>query len=203
MPHAARSTRARRFKQQIGGGFRQAGIIAAGALYALQHHRPRLNETHQGAQRFAQGRAQLERVTIDSATVETNIVRFQLKDLDAATFVEEAHRRGVYMLPSGPNAVRAVFYLDIAPAAAEQALAIIVEVLRALPADARVTSEPPPAVAPRNRQVYQAIIDAASARRCDLIVITSHGRRGVSAVVLGSETVKVLTHSKIPVLVYR
>ena len=51
--------------------------------------------------------------------------------------------------------------------------------------------------------VYQAIIDAATARRCDLIVMASHGRRGVSAVVLGSETVKVLTHSKIPVLVYR
>ena len=52
-------------------------------------------------------------------------------------------------------------------------------------------------------QVYQAIIDTAEARRCDLIVMASHGRRGVSAVVLGSETVKVLTHSKIPVLVYR
>ena len=54
-----------------------------------------------------------------------------------------------------------------------------------------------------HEQVYQAIIDAASARKCDLIVMASHGRRGVSAVVLGSETVKVLTHSKIPVLVYR
>ena len=54
-----------------------------------------------------------------------------------------------------------------------------------------------------HEQVYQAIIDAAAARRCDLIVMASHGRRGVSAVVLGSETVKVLTHSKIPVLVYR
>jgi len=52
-------------------------------------------------------------------------------------------------------------------------------------------------------QIYQAIIDAADARKCDLIVMASHGRRGVSAVVLGSETVKVLTHSKIPVLVYR
>ena len=52
-------------------------------------------------------------------------------------------------------------------------------------------------------QIYQALIDAAEARRCDLIVLASHGRRGVSAVVLGSETVKVLTHSKIPVLVYR
>jgi nucleotide-binding universal stress UspA family protein len=51
--------------------------------------------------------------------------------------------------------------------------------------------------------IYQAIIEAAEARKCDLIVMASHGRRGVSAVVLGSETVKVLTHSKIPVLVYR
>jgi nucleotide-binding universal stress UspA family protein len=54
-----------------------------------------------------------------------------------------------------------------------------------------------------HEHIYQAIIDAASARGCDLIVMASHGRRGVSAVVLGSETVKVLTHSKIPVLVYR
>ena len=54
-----------------------------------------------------------------------------------------------------------------------------------------------------HEHVYQAIIDAASARRCDLIVMASHGRRGISAIVLGSETVKVLTHSKIPVLVYR
>ena len=51
--------------------------------------------------------------------------------------------------------------------------------------------------------VHQAVIEAAEARKCDLIVMASHGRRGVSAVVLGSETVKVLTHSKIPVLVYR
>jgi len=54
-----------------------------------------------------------------------------------------------------------------------------------------------------HEQIYRAIIEAAEARRCDLIVMASHGRRGVSAVVLGSETVKVLTHSKIPVLVYR
>jgi nucleotide-binding universal stress UspA family protein len=50
---------------------------------------------------------------------------------------------------------------------------------------------------------YRAIIDTATGRSCDLIVMASHGRRGVSAIVLGSETVKVLTHSTIPVLVYR
>jgi nucleotide-binding universal stress UspA family protein len=50
---------------------------------------------------------------------------------------------------------------------------------------------------------YKSIIDTAKSKNCDLIVMASHGRRGVSAVLLGSETVKVLTHSKIPVLVYR
>jgi nucleotide-binding universal stress UspA family protein len=50
---------------------------------------------------------------------------------------------------------------------------------------------------------YQAIIDTARSKGCDLIAMASHGRRGVTAIVLGSETVKVLTHSKIPVLVHR
>jgi nucleotide-binding universal stress UspA family protein len=50
---------------------------------------------------------------------------------------------------------------------------------------------------------YQAIIRTAEDRRCDLIVMASHGRSGVSALLLGSETMKVLTHSKIPVLVIR
>lgn len=50
---------------------------------------------------------------------------------------------------------------------------------------------------------YQAIIDAATRAGCDLIFMASHGRRGFSALLLGSETNKVLTHSKIPVLVYR
>lgn len=50
---------------------------------------------------------------------------------------------------------------------------------------------------------YEAIIEAAASRACDLIFMASHGRRGLSGLLLGSETQKVLTHSKIPVLVYR
>lgn len=50
---------------------------------------------------------------------------------------------------------------------------------------------------------YQAIIDIAKAKGCDLIVMASHGRSGITALVLGSETLKVLTHSKLPVLVHR
>jgi len=55
----------------------------------------------------------------------------------------------------------------------------------------------------KNVQPYEAIIEAARKKECDLIIMASHGRRGVGALLLGSETQKVLTHSKIPVLVYR
>jgi len=54
-----------------------------------------------------------------------------------------------------------------------------------------------------NDQPFRQIVDSAEANHCDLIVMASHGRRGVSALLLGSETQKVLTHSTIPVLVYR
>lgn len=54
-----------------------------------------------------------------------------------------------------------------------------------------------------HEQPYKAIIDTAENRKCDVIVMASHGRRGISAMVLGSETIKVLTHSTIPVIVVR
>lgn len=67
-------------------------------------------------------------------------------------------------------------------------------------AAAKVTAETRHLV---HRQAYQGIIEAARSEGCDLIVMASHGRRGVSALLLGSETQKVLTHSTIPVLVVR
>jgi nucleotide-binding universal stress UspA family protein len=60
-----------------------------------------------------------------------------------------------------------------------------------------------PFVGVRDNQAWQSIIDTAKKKKCDLIVMASHGRRGISALLLGSETTKVLTHSKIPVLVCR
>jgi nucleotide-binding universal stress UspA family protein len=87
-------------------------------------------------------------------------------------------------------------YQKFARAYAEEVLGIV----SAAAKSAGVDCEP---LHSEHEHVYQAIIDAAASRGCDLIVIASHGRHGVSAVVLGSETVKVLTHSKIPVLVYR
>jgi threonine aldolase len=123
--------RARRFKQQIGGGFRQAGIIAAGALHALEFHRPRLAETHALARRFAQGLAKIDGVIIDEETVETNIVRFTLAAGRSGGFVEELLRRGVYVLPYGDAGVRAVFYLDICEADVDAALVAVAETLAA------------------------------------------------------------------------
>jgi threonine aldolase len=131
--------RARRFKQQFGGGFRQAGIIAAGALYALEHHRGRLGEIHLRAATFAEKISSYREIDIDLAAVETNIVRFRLRGVPVGRFVEEAHRLGVYMLPSGPNAVRAVFYLDIIDSEAESASELIGEALHSLESEPRDT----------------------------------------------------------------
>jgi nucleotide-binding universal stress UspA family protein len=74
------------------------------------------------------------------------------------------------------------------------------EGLKAAAAAAGVTFE---TVFVENDQPFQGIISVAMDKNCDLIVMASHGRRGMSAVLLGSETQKVLTHSGIPVLVYR
>jgi nucleotide-binding universal stress UspA family protein len=68
---------------------------------------------------------------------------------------------------------------------------------------ASASSVPCEVVCFEHEHPYQAIIDAAQARGCDIIVMASHGRKGISAIVLGSETVKVLTHSPIPVVVVR
>lgn len=75
--------------------------------------------------------------------------------------------------------------------------------LRVVTDEARSAGVPSKALHVRYRDPYVAILDAARREGCDLIVMASHGRRGLTGLLLGSETVKVLTHSQIPVLVYR
>ncbi|MEM5406343.1 MULTISPECIES: threonine aldolase family protein [Paraburkholderia] len=120
--------RARRFKQQIGGGFRQAGIIAAAALYALRNHRERLQEDHEHARLLANGIAGLPGISLDVATVETNIVRFGISSLPAGEFVDQLHARGLYVLPSGADGVRAIPYLNISRQQILEAIEIIASV---------------------------------------------------------------------------
>ena len=112
-----------RLKQQMGGAMRQAGIIAAGGLFALRHHVKRLAEDHANARRLAEGLATLPGVTLDPATVETNIVIFELRGaLDADAAVAALLARGVRMGAMGPRTVRAVTHLDVSAAQVERAL---------------------------------------------------------------------------------
>jgi nucleotide-binding universal stress UspA family protein len=77
------------------------------------------------------------------------------------------------------------------------------EVLNAATAAAKAAGVEAEGIDVTNDSPYEAIIEAAGARGCDLIFMASHGRRGISGFLLGSETQKVLTHSRVPVLVYR
>jgi threonine aldolase len=112
-----------RLKQQMGGAMRQAGIIAAGGVFALHHHVKRLAEDHANARRLAEGLAALPGVGLDPATVETNIVIFELRGaLDAAAAVAALLARGVRMGAMGPRTVRAVTHLDVDAAQIQRAL---------------------------------------------------------------------------------
>jgi len=109
-----------RFKQMMGGAMRQAGIVAAGALYALDHHVERLAEDHANARRLAEGLAEIDGLRIDAAGVETNIVVFGVDD--APGFCARLAEHGVTMIPLAADRVRAVTHLDVDAAGVEAAI---------------------------------------------------------------------------------
>jgi len=108
---SATISRARRFKQIFGGGFRQAGILAAGALFALEHNRERLVDDHASARIFAESINESDLITVDLDSVQTNVVYFETERADE--LAEECLARGVSMLAVGPTTIRAVFHLDV------------------------------------------------------------------------------------------
>jgi threonine aldolase len=119
-----------RLKQQMGGAMRQAGIIAAGGVYALRHHVKRLAEDHANARHLAEGLAALPGVRLDPKSVETNLVFFELTGtIDAGAFTERLAARGVRMGAMDARTVRAVTHLDVSAAQIERALAAAREVL--------------------------------------------------------------------------
>jgi threonine aldolase len=105
-----------RWKQQMGGSFRQSGIVAAGCLYALDHNVERLAEDHENARLLADGLAELGCEVVEP---DTNIVIFSAPD----GFVEAMERRGVELSGTPDGRVRAVTHLDVDRAGVEQALA--------------------------------------------------------------------------------
>jgi nucleotide-binding universal stress UspA family protein len=92
---------------------------------------------------------------------------------------------------------------DTAASYKERARKTVARILGAVTNAAKAASVACETIHVEEEHPYKVIIDTATSKQCDLILMASHGRRGVSAIILGSETVKVLTHSKIPVLVYR
>ena len=121
--------RARRFRKQFGGGLRQAGIIAAGALYALRHHRARLAEDHAHARRLARGLAGIGGVRVEVDAVETNMVYFEVAPRGAREVAARLKENGVLVLATGEHTLRAVASLAVDTAAIEHAIASIDRVM--------------------------------------------------------------------------
>jgi threonine aldolase len=115
-----------RYKQMLGGSMRQAGIVAAGARYGLQHNVERLAEDHANAKFLAEGLAEIEGVEIDPTTVETNIVIFDVADATAlhAKLAEAGVETSLL-----EGRVRAVTHLDVDRAGIEKALAAVKDAL--------------------------------------------------------------------------
>ena len=122
---------AKRVRKRLGGAMRQAGILAAAGLYALEHNLPRLADDHRRAQRLALGLSSLSGVELDPAAVETNIVIFGIgpSGLSTAEACARLAEHGVGVIPFGPAQLRAVTHLDVDDAAIERALAVFNHVL--------------------------------------------------------------------------
>jgi threonine aldolase len=118
---------ARRHRKALGGGMRQAGIIAAGALYALEHNIDRLAEDHQHARIIADAVRNSPGLKLDPESVETNIVIFELDPElgTAAAFSARLRDEGVLMNATAPQRLRAVTHLDVSRRDVQNAAAIL------------------------------------------------------------------------------
>lgn len=118
---------ARRFRKMLGGAMRQSGILAAAALYALEHNRERLAEDHVAARGFA---ARLNGIPgIEIAPVETNIVLLKTDAADAGEIAKRAAEKGVLIHAMGPRILRAVTHLDISEQDTLEAASLLARVI--------------------------------------------------------------------------
>lgn len=123
-------TRARRNRKVVGGGTRQAGILAASGILALTRMVDRLAEDHAHAAKLARGLADFPGITIDPDMVKTNIVFFDLDTVDPALFTAAAAERGVRVMSLGPKRLRAVTNYHVTEADIDQTLAVFDAVLK-------------------------------------------------------------------------
>jgi threonine aldolase len=113
----ALAAKLRRIRKQLGGGMRQAGVLAAAGLHALEHHVPRLGDDHESARRLAAGLGDLG---FETNAPETNIVLFRTSD--SVRFSAEARARGVLVGTRDAHWLRAVTHLDVSAGDVDEAL---------------------------------------------------------------------------------
>lgn len=116
-----------RFRKQFGGGMRQAGILAAAGVYALEHNIERLAEDHLHAKRLAKGIAEIDGLEIDVNAVETNILFFHVckGGLSVPQLLDRLKAEGVLMGGTGPHTIRAVTHLDVSKEGIERAIDVL------------------------------------------------------------------------------
>jgi threonine aldolase len=122
--------RARIYRKALGGGMRQAGILAAAGLIALDEMTLRLADDHANARLLAEGLAKLPEVEIDLGAVQTNLVIFQLRSGRYDALLGRLKARGVLASTVNPPGIRLVTHHDVSREACEQALAILIEEIR-------------------------------------------------------------------------
>lgn len=121
---------AHRYRKMLGGGMRQVGVLCAAALYALEHNRARLPEDHANAERLAKGLAALPGIALDLASVQTNIVVFEVGPISAAELVRRTAALGLRVNAIAPQRLRAVTHLDVATRDIDAAVSIVARALR-------------------------------------------------------------------------
>lgn len=119
--------RALRYRRMLGGAMRQAGILAAGALYALENNLEKLAHDHEKARAFAEIAAGAPHSTVDLPLVETNIVPVRTRPALADHAVELAKQRGLLIGTIAPGVIRAVTHLDVSLEEVRRAAEILCE----------------------------------------------------------------------------
>ena len=122
--------RVARFRKMFGGTMRQSGVLAAAAIYALDHHRERLADDHANAKRLALGLADVPGLELDPNDVETNMVFFDVAPslpFDAAGLCARLRTLGVLALPTAPRRVRMVCHLDVSREMIDRAVRLVAE----------------------------------------------------------------------------
>lgn len=129
-------TKARKWRKMMGGGMRQAGVIAAAGIVALEKMVGRLMEDHANARRLAHGLAQIPGITINAEKIQTNIVIFESPSIISGTeLAQRIDAQGVKLLPRGDRKIRAVTHRMVGAADVDEALNRIELVVKELGQD--------------------------------------------------------------------